>query len=217
MRPGFPISTITEDLNDITDHWPRRVGSTLFAPGDHFTPRYLETSSQLFAWLATRCHPDWGRRSDMITQEQFLEHLRATVQQYDAVEKYPHWPLLPDVYYMHPVLPATDGEYLEQFVGIIEGQGGGPLPTCPKAVVTNFSTLTRQMCEILTPDFACLPEAYMNETPSHTPDAMDRTARYLGWSTSQPVAGVYPVNGVVPDYSEWADWPLADYLLEAVI
>ena len=102
---------------------------------------------------------------------------------------------------------------------IISGLGAGPLPTCPLGTVTNFSTLTRDMCKLLIDaGFTCLPEAYMNENPNMTPYRMDLTARYLGWPTSQPVAGVYPVAGMpAPSYAEWADWPLADYLLEAVI
>ncbi len=109
---------------------------------------------------------------------------------------------------------------LEGILNIINKVGGyGPLPTCPLGMVTNFSTLTRENCKpIIAAGFTCLPEAYMNEVATMTPDAMDRTARNLGWSTSQPVAGVYPARGnPVPSYAQWADWPLADYILEYVI
>jgi len=92
------------------------------------------------------------------------------------------------------------------------------LPDCSVGTVTNFSTMTRDDAAILiAAGITCLPEAYMNENANHTPRNMDFTARNLGWPTSQPVAGVYPVNGVVPSYAEWADWPLADYLLEYII
>lgn len=67
-------------------------------------------------------------------------------------------------------------------------------------------------------DFACLPEAYMNENPQQTPDNMNRIARNLGWAGSQPVAGVYPVGGQpAPVYPQAKTWPLADYLGEYVI
>ncbi len=102
---------------------------------------------------------------------------------------------------------------------LINGTGAGPLPTCSLATVTNFSTLDRTMCKkLIDAGFTCLPEAYMNEVPNATPDAVDRVARNLGWPTSQPVAGVYPAGGnPPPSYAQWATWPLADYLLEYVI
>jgi len=111
------------------------------------------------------------------------------------------------------------GDY-DGVVNVITGSGAGPLPACPLGVVTNFSTITRDRAKVLIDaGFTCLPEAYMNENPNHTPDAMNYTARNLGWPTSQPVAGVYPVGGnPVPSYAEWdTEWPLADYLLEYVI
>lgn len=102
--------------------------------------------------------------------------------------------------------------------GVVNVISSGQLPSCPVGVVTNFSTITRDLAKVLIDaGITCLPEAYMNELPTHTPATMDQVARNLGWPTSQPVAGVYPFNGVVPSYAEWADWPLADYLLEAVI
>lgn len=95
----------------------------------------------------------------------------------------------------------------------------GWLPKVPLAVVTNFSTIDRDRAKLLiSNNFACLPEAYMNENPNADPDGLDRIARNLGWPTSQPVAGVYPVGGQPPpSYAEWADWPLADYLGEYII
>lgn len=110
------------------------------------------------------------------------------------------------------------GDY-DGVVSVIRGTGGGPLPTCPLGTVTNLSTMTRERAKVLIDArFACLPEAYMNENANWTPDVMDRSARNLGWPTSQPVAGVYPVGGnPVPSYAQWKSWPLASYLLEYLI
>lgn len=108
----------------------------------------------------------------------------------------------------------------EGFVNVMNGVGAGPLPQCPLGIVTNFSTLTRDNCRpLIQAGVACLPEAYANENPTQTPSNMDFVARNLGWPTSQPVAGVYPnpTTGDEYDYSQWADWPLADYLLENVL
>lgn len=110
------------------------------------------------------------------------------------------------------------GDY-QGIINVISGVGAGPLPTCPLGMVTNFSTLTRDLVKpLLAANITCMPEAYMNENPNWTPDVMDRVARNLGWPTSQPVAGVYPAHGdPVPIYPQATTWPLADYLLEYVI
>lgn len=110
------------------------------------------------------------------------------------------------------------GDY-EGIINVINGVGAGPLPTCPIGMVTNFSTLTRAGCRpLIQAGIVCMPEAYMNENMNWTPDRMNWNARNLGWPTSQPVAGMYPAHGnPVPSYAQWADWPLADYLLEYVI
>jgi len=108
---------------------------------------------------------------------------------------------------------------LEGVTNVINGVGGGPLPTCPLAIVTNFSTMNRTNAKpLIDAGFTCLTEAYMNEDLRMTPDAMNFTARNLGWATSQPVFGVYPVGGVpAPSYAEWQDWPGVDYLGEYVL
>lgn len=105
------------------------------------------------------------------------------------------------------------------YQGIVNVIAGGQLPTCPIGMVTNFSTLTRENVKpLLAANITCLPEAYVNEQSHLTPDNMDRVAKNLGWSTSQPVAGVYPAHGnPVPPYPQADTWPLADYLLEYII
>lgn len=105
------------------------------------------------------------------------------------------------------------------YIGIAYAIDQGWLPDCSLAVITNFSTIdTTEAKKLVDAGFSCLTEAYLNESANLTPDRLDFTARQLGWPTSQPVAGVYPVGGQpLPDYSQWEDWPMADYLLEYVI
>lgn len=104
---------------------------------------------------------------------------------------------------------------------VIQGQGGGPLPKCPLAICTNFSTLTVDNVKpLLGANFTCLTESYINESAGMTPDNMNRIARGLGWPTSQPVFGVYPTPGQpnpVPLYAQWETWPGVDYLGEYVL
>lgn len=103
--------------------------------------------------------------------------------------------------------------------GILYVLQSGQMPRCPVGVITNFSTITRERAKpLIQAGITCLPEAYLNENSNASPDRVNWTARNLGWPTSQPVAGVYPVGGnPVPSYARWEGWPLADYLLEYVI
>jgi hypothetical protein len=115
-KRGLALPDICQELNQLTGDWPRRIEKDLFVPGANFEPRFLETHAELFAWLAPQAHPDWARGSDMISPECFLAHLKETAQQYATIEQYPHFPALPAAYYLHPPLPISEGQYLEQFV-----------------------------------------------------------------------------------------------------
>jgi len=112
------------------------------------------------------------------------------------------------------------GDY-DGVIAVMNGQGGGPMPSCPIGIVTNFSTIDRARAKpLIDAGITCLPEAYLSENPNQTPDNMDRVARNLGWPTSQPVAGTYPnpQTGLWADYSQWdTEWPLADYTAEYLI
>jgi hypothetical protein len=66
--------------------------------------------------IAAIGHPDWARGPDMITPEVFLAHLQETAEQFDGVELFPHFPQLPQTFYLHPPLPQTDGTHLENFI-----------------------------------------------------------------------------------------------------
>ena len=106
----------------------------------------------------------------------------------------------------------------EGVLNVINGVGAGPLPSCPKAIVTNFNFDPARAHKLIEAGFYCLTEAYTNENPRATPDSMDRISKAYGWTVSQAVAGVYPVGGQpLPDYSQWEDWPLAYYLGEYLI
>lgn len=122
----------------------------------------------------------------------------------------------------HGVIAEIEGpgDY-EGLINVINGVGAGPLPTCPKAIVTNFNIplISRSAAQpLLDAGFSCLPECYLNENPNVTPDNMDRMARSLGFPGSQPVFGRYPVGGnPAPSYAQWEDWPGVDYLGENLI
>lgn len=98
--------------------------------------------------------------------------------------------------------------------GIINAIDAGSLPSCRKAVVTNFNTPLTDSQGVPQPQFAapliaagfeCLTEAYVNENSNATPDNMDLMAKNLGWPRSQPVFGIY--SGPPTLYDPWKSWP----------
>ena len=107
----------------------------------------------------------------------------------------------------------------EGVANVIDGVGAGPLPTCSKAIITNFNFDPAGAAKLRNAGFSVLTEAYLNENPSASPENMDNLARAYGWSASQAVAGVYPVGGMPPpSYEQWDfEWPMADYLGEYLI
>lgn len=109
------------------------------------------------------------------------------------------------------------GDY-EGLANVMDGVGAGPMPSCPWGIITNFNFAPAGAPKLIAAGAACLTEAYLNENPNATPDSLDRIAKAYGWTTSQAVAGVYPVGGQpVPSYAQWENWPLADYLGEYLI
>lgn len=110
------------------------------------------------------------------------------------------------------------------YEGVMNAITAGTLPSCPKAIITNFNIPIVQggapvpsaAKPLIDAGFLCLTEAYMGDNPNATPDNLDRLARGCGWKSSQPVFGVY--NEPLITYSPWMGWPgwsayLAEYLL----
>lgn len=116
-----------------------------------------------------------------------------------------------------PMTPA-DAEFtiaeLES-PGDYDGIIASPTPTIPHAVVTNFSPFAdfgRDPAPIIARGYACQTEAYLGDNPNATPDNLHVRALNYGWSSSQPVFGVY--NAPLSAYDQWASWPGCDYLAE---
>jgi len=180
------------------------------------------------------------------TERQFAQ--RASVERYewaalehDGYENAGRWPTFKFECESHGILPGvwvTEGyniihtpadakfaiaevEGPGDYEGVMNALTWGQLPDCSLAICTNFNTpLTSPTAAapLIEAGFACLTEAYMNENQNATPDNLDRQARNLGWPTSQPVFGVYPVGGrPAPTYEQWQTWPGVDYLGEYVL
>lgn len=122
IRRGLSAAAIRQQLQEVAGDWPRAVNGRLFVEGNDYTPLWLDTSDELFAWigrqLGERCESciHWAGGVDMITQARFHTALRQTATSYQSIEPYPHWPPRPATYYMHPPLRGGDGRMLNQLV-----------------------------------------------------------------------------------------------------
>ncbi len=124
VRRGLAVQQIEARLRKISGGWPRRINDLLFAEAPGPRPLWLERPPQLFAWIAGHLPGDglrnqlvWAEAADMISQGGFHAYLCQTAEEYDAIELYPHSPLLPRTYYMHSTPTGGDGKALQQLIG----------------------------------------------------------------------------------------------------
>lgn len=117
---GRKPAAICADLMTITKGWPKRVGPTLFVrDGDE--PNYLDRPEELFAWIGQRLEAvqvgptednplRWATGASMVPRSDFHAHLKQTVERFDAVEHFPHFPAIAGHFYIHKTLPIGNGE-----------------------------------------------------------------------------------------------------------
>ncbi len=60
---------------------------------------------------------EWADGRNMVSQERFFAYLTQVSEKYDAVERAPHWPALPNTYYMHQPPEGGDGAALRELIG----------------------------------------------------------------------------------------------------
>lgn len=98
--------TIAKDSHEImremlaaTGDWPRRVQDSLFVDdGGNIT--WLKRSPAMFGWLSGICKIEWYGTPDSVPKPEFYEFVRNRVQQYRAVEEFPHFPRIKSHYYL---------------------------------------------------------------------------------------------------------------------
>lgn len=119
---GKPIGVVGDELLARTGGWPKRARHTLFARTENHNPRLLESTASTFAWIAAQLPQSgdsklvWGSGRDMPSQDQFIEHLKATVERFDDLAVYPHHPLIQGYYYCHPPVRGGDGKALHELL-----------------------------------------------------------------------------------------------------
>jgi hypothetical protein len=124
VKVGLPAKKISDRLLQVTGGFPK-AGGKLFFRGKDGAPLWVENTSALFAYIGhfyqgtDRNRVRWvtsDGQGDKLPREHFHEHLLKVVEQYDAVELYPHWPELDRHYYVPMPSAGGDGEALKKLL-----------------------------------------------------------------------------------------------------
>jgi hypothetical protein len=129
VRVGRSVHRIAGQLHAFTDNWPRRAGGFLFAPGADYKPVWLEDPVALFAWISSQLRHrkdspvHWAGGVNLVTQAVFHRYLTQQSQSYAAVAEMPHYPAMPNVYYLHPPVQGGNGEALGRLLAMFNPEG----------------------------------------------------------------------------------------------
>ncbi len=111
----IPILEIAESIFEHSDGWPKRVGNELFVLHNEES-RQLKKPSSLFAWLRESIQVEWKQAPKLPTKEEIFEIVLHSAERFDSVERFPHFPPIPGVFYACEDRPPGNGEHLEQFL-----------------------------------------------------------------------------------------------------
>lgn len=115
-RRGLTAPELIANHQQIFGSMPVRVGDSLRFVDDQYDFHELKNSTQLFAFLSSVAKIDWINPGDCTSQAVYCELYKLHCDAYAAVEKVPHFPRFPNVFYAHPPLPTSTGADLERLI-----------------------------------------------------------------------------------------------------
>ncbi len=99
-REPIDQTDLIQRLAELTDGGPQLAGAALFAhDGGDAEPIQFSGPDQLFAWVGQRFPIDWQGGGAYVSERRLFEGLKFAVRRYDSIERRPHFPTLPGVYY----------------------------------------------------------------------------------------------------------------------
>jgi hypothetical protein len=122
IKVGLPIGALFVGLQQLTGGWPKRANDLLFVEGPEHKPIWLTSPAELFAWIGGRLPMqfrnklEWASGDDKVCESHFHAFVRQKAERFAAVEEMPHWPPLPEHFYIHPPLRGGDGRALRGLV-----------------------------------------------------------------------------------------------------
>ncbi|HEV8066214.1 MAG TPA: hypothetical protein VGP76_00660 [Planctomycetaceae bacterium] len=120
------MTSIVEAIQSATGNWPARMGRLLFSPqASGIGVEWLDNSASLFGWIgtATKQTPHFMTGPGFHPKSEVFERLRQTAQEFSGVERYPHEPKMPGVYYACPDYVPGNGDRLNELVDMFSPAG----------------------------------------------------------------------------------------------
>ena len=110
------MANIVDQIRIVSGGWPRRVGNSLFIDDAEHGLHQFAKPADLFGWLHSKSAVTWHRSPSAVSQAELFCEMQRTVEAYDAIEAYPHFPPLAGHYYSHPRLEPGDGSTLRNLI-----------------------------------------------------------------------------------------------------
>ena len=108
------IDAIADSLLELTGGWPKCISGVLcYVNGDKVC--VLADTAALFAWIGSRAPVEWRRGARAVTKEEFFKRLHQR-QQWDWATAHPHFPPVPNVYYLQPPPKAKNTGALDELI-----------------------------------------------------------------------------------------------------
>jgi hypothetical protein len=109
------MADILADINERTGNWPRRIDSMLFVDDPEFGLSYFDKTgkSGVFGWLRRHHRVEWQEGGKFVSSAEIYAEMIRTATAYDGVERFPHWPSFPNLYYRCETPPLGDGSHLK--------------------------------------------------------------------------------------------------------
>jgi hypothetical protein len=114
----IPMAEIIRRAKTKTGDWPRRMGSVLFVHETGNEIAFVEKSSALFGYLGGKA----GKPSEFINapgchpKPEVFEEFRRTATPYEAIERFPHEPVMQGHYYSCTIPAPGNGEFLRELL-----------------------------------------------------------------------------------------------------
>ena len=110
-----PLNALINELKARFNDYPRRLGSALFDDNVDSTDRICQllSTDELFAWIQRKSNAivSWGRGNGFVPQKQLFAGLMQSATKYNGVSAAPHFPMRPDIYYIHAPLPPPEADH----------------------------------------------------------------------------------------------------------
>lgn len=106
------IDDICGSLLELTGGWPKCISGVLCYAEDSEV-RVLADTAALFAWIGSKSLVEWKRGARAVTKEEFFKRLHQR-ERWAWATPYPHFPPVPDVYYLsEPPKAKNTGKLVE--------------------------------------------------------------------------------------------------------